>query len=124
MKPRYIMNQNLRWLENHTVLGNLNRGNLGDGVDMQPPMLVSANNQAPIENHIGDILIMQPLTVQRMHDYYRDNMNIVNSDRPLVLPLFPLRNTFVVTSTLMKMLTTRGLFLGRTRKTHMLIQIS
>ncbi|XP_049378266.1 uncharacterized protein LOC125843073 [Solanum stenotomum] len=40
------------------------------------------------------------------------NLNIVDSDGPLVLPPLPQGHTFVVTSSSMKMLTTRGLFAG------------
>ena len=44
--------------------------------------------------------------------YYRGYDNIVDSDGPLVLPPLPTGHTFVVTSSLMQMLTARGLFPG------------
>ena len=48
--------------------------------------------------------------VPRPHAYYRGYDNIVDSDGPLFLPPLPQGHTFVVTSSLMQMLTTRGLF--------------
>ena len=48
----------------------------------------------------------------RPQAYCRGYDNIVDSDGPLVLPLLPTGHTFVVTSSLMQMLTARGLFLG------------
>ena len=45
-------------------------------------------------------------------EYYRSYDNIADSDRPLVFPPLPQGYTFVVTSSLMQMLTARGLFLG------------
>ena len=45
-------------------------------------------------------------------EYYRGYDNIVDSDGLLVLPPLPPDHTFVVTSSLMQMLTTRGLFSG------------
>ena len=44
------------------------------------------------------------------HEYYRGNVNITDLDGPLVLPPQPQGYTFVVTSILMQMITTRGLF--------------
>ena len=44
--------------------------------------------------------------------YYRGYDNIADSDGPLVLPPLPIGHTFVVTSSLMQMLTARGLFSG------------
>ena len=42
--------------------------------------------------------------------YYRGYDNIADSDGPLVLPPLPTGHTFVVTSSLMQMLTARGMF--------------
>ena len=50
--------------------------------------------------------------VPRPQAYYRGYDNIADSDGPLVLPPLPKGHTFVVTSSLMEMLTSRGLFLG------------
>ncbi|XP_015166987.1 uncharacterized protein [Solanum tuberosum] len=47
-----------------------------------------------------------------LRDNYRVKFNTVESEEPIVLPPLPLGHTFVVTSSLMKMLTTRGLFSG------------
>ena len=48
----------------------------------------------------------------RLQAYYRGYHNIADSDGPLVLPPLPLGHTFVVSSSLMQMLTARGLFSG------------
>ena len=48
----------------------------------------------------------------RPQAYYRGYDNIAHSDGPLVLPPLPPGHTFVVTSSLMQMLTARGLFSG------------
>ena len=48
----------------------------------------------------------------RPHAYYRGYDNIADSDGPLLLPPLPIGHTFVVTSSLMQMLTARGLFSG------------
>ena len=50
--------------------------------------------------------------VSRPQSYYREYDNIADSDGPLVLPPLPTGHTFVVTSSLMQMLTARGLFSG------------
>ena len=50
--------------------------------------------------------------VPRPQAYYRGYDNIADSDRPFVLPPLPTGHTFVVSSSLMQMLTTRGLFSG------------
>ena len=50
--------------------------------------------------------------VPRPQAYYRGYDNIADSDGPLVLPPLPTCHTFVVTSSLMQMLTARGLFSG------------
>ena len=52
---------------------------------------------------------MQP-TVPHPQEFYISNFNITDSDGPLVLPPLPHGNTFVVTSSLMQMLTARGLY--------------
>ena len=48
----------------------------------------------------------------RPQEYYKGYDNIADSDGPLVLPLLPPGHTFVVTSSLMQLLTARGLFSG------------
>ena len=59
---------------------------------------------------IDDALRMQP-PIPYPQKFYRGNVNITDSDRPLTLPSLPQGHTFVVYSSLMKMLTTR-IFLG------------
>ena len=48
----------------------------------------------------------------RPQAYYRGYDNIADSDGPLVLPPLPTGHTFEETSSLMQMLTARGLFSG------------
>ncbi|KAH0767894.1 hypothetical protein KY285_003765 [Solanum tuberosum] len=48
----------------------------------------------------------------RLRDNYRVNFNAAESDGPLVLPPLPQAHIFVVTSSLMQMLTARDLFAG------------
>ena len=50
--------------------------------------------------------------IPRIQEFYRGNVNITDSDAPLVLPPLPHGHTFVVTRSLMQMLTARGLFEG------------
>ena len=50
--------------------------------------------------------------VPRPQAYYRGYDNTADLDGPLVLPPLPTGHTFDVTSSLMQMLTARGLFLG------------
>ena len=83
---------------------------LGDGVIRQPPLPIEAHNQVQVENQLQNALRMHP-PAPRPHDYYRGNINIDDCDGPLVLPHFPPGQTFVVMSSLMKMLIARGLFL-------------
>ena len=51
-------------------------------------------------------------TAPRPQAYYRGYDNIVDSDGPLVLPPLSTGHTIVVSSSLMQMLTARGLFSG------------
>lgn len=55
---------------------------------------------------------MKSLEAPRPHDYYRGNVKIVDFDKPLVLPPLPPGQTFVMTSSLMRILTVRGLLFG------------
>ena len=50
--------------------------------------------------------------VPRPQEYNRGYDSITDSDGPLVLPPLSIGHTFVVTSSLMQMLTARGLFSG------------
>ena len=56
--------------------------------------------------------------VPRPQAYYRGYDNIADSDGPLVLPLLPTGHTFVVTSSLMQMLTVIVCFQGYLQRIH------
>ena len=58
-----------------------------------------------------DALRTQPPT-RRPQSYYRGNVNITDSDGTLLLPPLPQSHIFGVTSSLMQMITARGLFSG------------
>uniref|UniRef100_M1DLX3 Integrase core domain containing protein n=1 Tax=Solanum tuberosum TaxID=4113 RepID=M1DLX3_SOLTU len=85
-------------------------GNLGDEVELQPPRVVGGDNHVLDENQLGDAVRVHGPPGPRSHENYRGNINIANSDGPLVVPSLPPGHTFVVTSSLMEMLTMRGLF--------------
>lgn len=55
--------------------------------------------------------MMQPYT-PRLQEFYRGNINIINSNGPLVLLSLPHGHTFLVANSLMQILITRGLFSG------------
>ena len=57
--------------------------------------------------------------VPRPQAYYRGYDNIADSDGPLVLPPLPIGHTFVITSSVMHMLTARVLFSGYLLRIHM-----
>ncbi|XP_069148231.1 uncharacterized protein [Solanum lycopersicum] len=88
-----------------------NPANLGDGINLQPLPLVDAHNQVVVENLADEALRMQP-PIPRPQYFYRGNINITDSDGPLVLPPLPQAHIFVITSSLMQMFTIRGLFSG------------
>ena len=93
------------------TLCNMNR-NLG--INDEDP---NQNIPAPVDVH-GQMLPDAPgehqqrgqNPIPRTQAYYRGYDNIADSDGPLVLPPLPTGHTFVVTSSLMQMLTARGLF--------------
>ena len=78
-------------------------------------MIQNQNIPAPIDVH-GQLLPDDPgenhptgqNPTPRPQEYYRGYDNIADSDGPLVLPPLPQCHTFVVTSSLMQMLTARG----------------
>ncbi|WMV13812.1 hypothetical protein MTR67_007197 [Solanum verrucosum] len=86
---------------------------LGEGVGLQPLRVIDVNNQALVENILGDApRAQEPQEPQgpRLYENFRVNLNIADFDGPLVLPPLPQGHTFVVTSSLMQMLTMTGLF--------------
>lgn len=91
---------------------NLMRGELLDGVGLQPQRAVSEYNQAPTDNLLGDTLMMKDQLDTRYHINYMVKINIVCSDGPFVLPLPPLDHTFVASNNCMEILKVRGFFLG------------
>ena len=90
-----------------------NLANVGDEINCQPPQPVNAHNQVIVENPGEGAMRRWPPAI-RTQEYYMGNANIADSDRPLVLPPLPQCHSFVVTSSLMQMLTTRGLFFEAT----------
>ena len=77
------------------------------------------NIPAPVDVHgqllpdaLGELQQRGKNPTPRYQAYYRVYENIADSDGPLVLPPLPPGHTFVVTSSLMQILTTRGLFSG------------
>ncbi|WMV32740.1 hypothetical protein MTR67_026125 [Solanum verrucosum] len=64
------------------------------------------------ENQLGDALRVHGPPGPQQRDNYRGSIDITDSDAPIVLHPLPPGHTFVVTSSLMQMLTTRGLFSG------------
>ena len=85
--------------------------NLGDGINRQLPSPIDAHNQVIMQNPSDGGLRMQPLA-PHPQEYYRGNVNIKYFDGPLVLPPLPQGHTFMVTSSWMQMLTTKGLYTG------------
>ena len=65
-----------------------NPSNLGDGINRQLPSPVDAHNQVIVENPGDGALRRQP-PAPLPQEYYRGNVNITNSDRPLLLPPLP-----------------------------------
>ena len=63
------------------------------------------------ENPADDALRKQP-PIPRLIEFHSGNINITDSYGPLVLAPLPYGHMFLVTSTLMQMLTAKGLFLG------------
>uniref|UniRef100_M1DCZ1 Integrase core domain containing protein n=1 Tax=Solanum tuberosum TaxID=4113 RepID=M1DCZ1_SOLTU len=99
-------------MNNQGVQVNPIRGNLDDEVELQPSRVVGGDNQVLGENQLGYAVRVHGPPGPLQHDHYRGNIIIADSDGPIVLPPLPPGNIFVVTSSLMQMLTTRGLFSG------------
>ena len=88
---------------------NRNLGNLEDELDHEIPPPVEAHDQLLAENHGEGEIRSQP-PAPPPHEYNRGNVNITDSECPLVLPILPHGHTFVVTSSLMQIFTAIGLF--------------
>ena len=73
-----------------------------------PPPIDAHDQLLPVNLVEGEICRKPP--TPRPHEYCRVYDNITHSDGPLVFPPLPHGHTFVVTSSLMQMLTARGLF--------------
>ena len=97
-----------------------NPTNLGDEIDYQLPPPVDAHNRVLVENPGEGYLRRQP-PASRPQEYYRGNVSITDSNGPLVLPSLPHGHTFVVTSTLIQILTPLEVcFRGYLLRIHML----
>uniref|UniRef100_M1DY00 Integrase core domain containing protein n=1 Tax=Solanum tuberosum TaxID=4113 RepID=M1DY00_SOLTU len=110
------LNRILWRMNNQGVPVNSIGGELGDGVGLHPPRVGDENNQIQAENLLREAVRVQDQPEPRLHDNYRVNFNVAESNGPLVLPPLPPRHTFVVTSSLMQMLIARGLFVGLASK--------
>ena len=104
------------FLYDHELERTLRNMNRNLGINDEDP---NKNIPAPVDVH-GQMLPDAPGEHQqrgrnpapRPQAYYRGYDNISDSDGPLVMPPLPTGHTFVVTSSLMQMLTARGLFSG------------
>ena len=83
---------------------------INDAINPHLPPPIDAHNRLVVDNPGKCNPRRQPPTL-RPQEYYRGNVNITDSDGPLVLPPLPQGHTFVVTSSLMEILTARGFFL-------------
>ena len=90
---------------------NRNLDILDDDHNPKIPPPIDAHDQLLPENHEEGEIHRQP-PAPRFQEYHRGYYNITDSNGPLVLPPLPHDHTFVVTSSLMQMLTARGFFLG------------
>ena len=85
-----------------------NLANLGDGINCEHHSLIDAHNKVMVENPVDGALRRQP-PIPFPQEFYRGNINITHSDGTLVIPPLLQDHTFVVTTSLMQMLTARGL---------------
>ena len=88
-----------------------NPTNIDDEINPQLPPPVNVRNRVVSDNPGEGYPRRQPL-VPRPQEYYSGNVNITDSDGPLVLPPLPQGHTFLVTSSLMQVFIARGLFSG------------
>ena len=80
-------------------------------INPQFPPLIDGHNLVVV-NNLGEDKPRRQHLAPRTQKYYRENVNITDYDGPLFKPPLPQGYTFVVTSSLMQILTTRGLFFG------------
>ena len=80
-------------------------------INPQLPPPVDAHKRVIVDNP-GECNPKRQPPAPHPQEYYRGNVNITNSDGTLFLTPLPHGHTFVVTSSLMQMLTARGLFSG------------
>ena len=106
------LNRTLRRMNNQGLPVNPIGVNLGDAVELQQQRVVGEENRGLAENQLGDAVRVHGLPGPRQHANYRGNIDIPDSDGLIILPPLPPGHTFVVTSSLMQMLTARGLFSG------------
>ena len=93
------------------TLCNMNRNIVINGYDPNQniPALVNVHGHL-LPDAPGEHQQRGQNPVPRPQAYYRGYDNIADSDGPLVFPPLPTGHTFVVTSSLMEMLTVRSLF--------------
>ena len=82
---------------------------IDDEINPQPPPLVNAHNQVIVDNGGEDNPRREP-PAPHPQEYYRGNVNIINSNGSRVLTPLLHGYTFVETSIFMQMFTARGLF--------------
>ena len=104
------LNKTLRRMNNQGLPLHPIGGNLDEAVELQQPRVVGGENRGLAENQLGNAVMVHGPPDPQLNANYRGNINIVDSDGPLVLPHLPLGHTFVVTSSLMQMFTAKGLF--------------
>ena len=95
------LNRTLRRMNNQGLPVHPIGGNLDEAVELQQPRVVGGENRGLAENQLGDAVRVHGPPGPQQHDNYRGNIDIADSDGPIVLPPLPPGHTFVVTSSLM-----------------------
>ncbi|TMW97799.1 hypothetical protein EJD97_004963 [Solanum chilense] len=86
-----------------------NPANFFDGINCHLHPLVKDHNQVIVENP-NDGAVRRKPPIPNHQEFPRGNINITDSDGPLVLPPLPHGHIFMITSSLMQMFTARALF--------------